>query len=118
MDLINNLKDAFNKDKFEENLVANWTKFVDGQKLLAYVLHNVKNNANTFANISSSSLPVKGVSITISRFHWINHAFIIWAEFHVPLSINSMAEGTMELSLSANGTISHIRTIGNIHSVN
>ena len=113
-----NLQNIFDKNKFEEFLIANWTQFINSSKLLAYVLHNVKNNANTFANISSSSLPVKGVSITISRFHWINHAFIIWAEFHVPLSINSMAEGTMELSLSANGTISHIRTIGNIHSVN
>lgn len=118
MDLTNNLSDALNKDKFEENLVANWTKFIDGSKLLAYVLQNVKNNTNNFGNISNSSMPVKGVSITISRFHWINQGFIIWVEFNVPLSSTNMAEGTMELLLSHAGVINHIRTIGNIHSAN
>ena len=109
------LKNVLKEDKLEELLVANWTHFLDGSRLLAFVLKNVQENKHRLAIISGTEIKPKGVSVTLSRCHWTPEGFILWAEFHVPLTTNDMAEGTMELHLSCNGSISHIATTGNIY---
>ena len=111
----NVLKNVFKEDKLEEILVANWTRFLDSSKLLAFVLQNVQANINNLAIISGSEIKPKGVSLTISRCYWMTQGFAIWAEFQIPVSANKQAEGTMELHLSNDGSISHIRTLGNIY---
>lgn len=115
MQLINVLKDSFKEDKLEELLVTNWTHFLDSSKLLAFVLQKVKENINNLAVISSSDIKPKGVSLTLSRCYWIATGFTLWVEFHVPITTNKMAEGTMELHLSSNGSITYIETIGNVY---
>ena len=115
MELGNVLKNTFREEKLEEILVANWTHFLDSSRLLAFVLQNVKSRINNLAIIPSSEIKTKGVSITISRFCWINTGFTLWVEFNVPLSAEKMAEGTMELNLSNNGNITHIANMGNIY---
>lgn len=109
------LNNAFKEDKLEEILVANWTQFLDSSKLMAFVLQNVQANINSLVIISSSEIKTKGVSITLSRFYCTSTGFTLWVEFNIPLAINKMAEGTMELNLSHEGIISHNMTIGNIY---
>ena len=115
MELKSVLNNAFKEDKLEELLVANWTHFLDRSRLLAFVLQTVQANINRLAIISSVEIKPKGVSVTVSRCHWIPQGFILWVEFHVPLAVNKMAEGTMELHLSCNGSITHVATVGNIY---
>lgn len=105
----------FKEDKLEELLIANWTHFLDSSRLLAFVLQTVQANINRLAIISSSEIKPKGVSVTLSRCHWTPQGFILWAEFHVPVSANKMAEGTMELLLSDTGSISLVNLLGNIY---
>jgi len=117
MELVSVLKNIFREDKLEELLVANWTHFLDSSRLLAFVLQTVKANINRLAIISSSEIKPKGVSITLSRCYWTPTGFTLWVEFNVPMATNKMAEGTMELHLSNNGSITHINTLGNLHCV-
>jgi hypothetical protein len=108
------LTDIFQEDNFEKLLVANWTRFLDSSKLLAYVLRNVQENANSLAIINGQNTKAKGVKATISRFYLDIDRFTIWLEFTVPLGINRTAEGTMELALDFRGNLTHINTVGNI----
>jgi hypothetical protein len=108
------LKNVFSEEKLEELLVANWTHFLDSSRLLAFVLQTVQANINRLAIITSSEIKPKGVSVTLSRCHWTERGFVLWVEFHIPIAINKMAVGTMELYLSYNGSIKHINTLGNL----
>lgn len=106
--------DFLNKDKLEKLLIANWAQFLNSSKLIGYVLTTVKSNIDRFVIISNSKITPKGVSITLSRCDWTVQGFIIWVEFSVPISSDKIAEGTTELCLSHNGTLTHISTLGNI----
>jgi len=117
MELVSVLKNTFREDKLEELLVANWTHFLDSSRLLAFVLQTVKANINRLAIISSSEIKPKGVSLTLSRCYWTPKGFTLWVEFHIPIASTQMAEGTMELHLSCNGSISHVNTLGNLYCV-
>lgn len=108
----------FKEEKLEELLVANWTHFLESSKLLAFVLQTVQANKNRLAIISDSEIKQKGMSITLSRFHWTKNGFLLWIEFNIPLASNQMAAGTMELILSHNGSITHNQTMGNIYCKN
>lgn len=110
------LSNAFNEDKLEELLVANWTHFIDSSKLMAYVLQKIQENANNLAIISAAEIKPKGVRITVSRCCLKQQGFIVWVDFSAPMSKDKMAEGTMELLLSHNGSISYMTTMGNIYS--
>jgi hypothetical protein len=107
------LQNALKKEKLEELLVANWTQFIDSSKLMAFVLQKVQKNQNQFAIINGKKSPT-GMRITISHFYPSVAGFVFWVEFIIPLEINKTAEGTMELSLSHTGNITHIKTLGNI----
>lgn len=109
------LKNVLRPEKLEELLVANWTHFLDSSRILAFVLKTVQANIHRLAIISSSEIKPKGVSATISRCQWTPQGFILWVEFHVPVSAKQMSEGTMELHLSCNGSITHINTLGNLY---
>jgi len=115
---MNVLLNAFKEDKLEELLVANWTQFIDSSKLMGFVLKKVQDNTNNLAIICNTEIKPKGFKITVSRCYLKLQGFIVWVEFTFPLSTNKMAEGTMELLLSHNGSISHMRTLGNIYSSN
>lgn len=109
------LKKVLKEDKLEELLVANWTKFLDSGKIMGYVLQVVQANLNNLAVIPSTDMRPKGVQITLSRFHWTMSGFLIWVEFNVPVAINKLAEGTVELHLSSNGTLSYTQVLGNLY---
>ena len=110
------LKNIFKENELEKLLIANWTKFLDSSKLMAFVLKKITENKNKFAIITDNDIRPKGMSITLSRCCWIDQGFNIWLEFTVPLSHFEMTEGTMELLLSNNGNIIYITTLGNIYS--
>lgn len=110
------LLNAFKEDKLEELLIANWTHFVDSSKLMAYVLQKIQENTNNLAIISATEIKTNGVRITLSRCALKPQGFILWVDFSAPLSKDKMAEGTMELFLSHNGSISYMTTMGNIYS--
>ncbi len=100
--------------KLEELLVANWTSFMDYSKLMAFVLKCVRDNVNKdFSILTQSSVKRKGVQITLSRFQLVENGFIVWVDFSVPHE-NNVAVGTSELHLSPSGTLTHMRTLGNL----
>lgn len=98
----------------EELLIANWTKFLDRSKFMAFTLQTVRDRINSFAILSDSEVKHKGTQITVSRFHIVPEGFILWAEFAVPID-NNTAVGTCELYLSNKGELSHISTLGNLY---
>lgn len=117
MESNNILQNVLKADKLEELMVANWTQFIDSSKLLGFVLKTVQNNIDRLAIISIAKIQSKGMSITFSRCHWHKNGFIIWTEFHVPLAINKIAEGTLELVLSSEGSIYVNNISGNVYNV-
>ncbi len=101
-------------DKLEELLVANWTQFIETNKLMAFVLEAVRDRVRSdFTVVAQSSVGRKGVQITMSRFQLVADGFILWVDFSVPHEDNT-AVGTSELHLSPTGTLSHIRTLGSL----
>lgn len=116
MESNNVLQNALKADKLEELLVANWTQYLDSSKLMGYVLQTAQKNLNRLSTISAHIKP-RGLSVTVSRCHWNTKGFLIWVEFHVPISANKIAEGTMELNLSINGSISFINMMGNLYCI-
>lgn len=106
------------KEKLEELLVANWNEFLDNSKLFAFVIQTVQSNINALAIIPSNKLKPKGMSISISHCVWHQSGLILWIEFQIPLAPDKIAEGTIEINLSEDGTISHNQTIGNIYCQN
>lgn len=109
------MKDVLKDDKLEELLVANWTKFLDSQKVMAFVLRQVRDRSESFACIPSAEFRNNGVRVMLSRFQIVPNGFIVWAEFTVPIEANCVAIGTTELHLTNTGDISHIQTLGNIY---
>jgi hypothetical protein len=104
---------VLNTAKLEELLVANWTKFLDTKAVMAFVLASVRDNIEQNFCVMSGSTSNKGVQITVSRFQMAQDGFTIWIDFHVPQE-EGVAVGTSELHLSPTGTLSHIRTLGNL----
>ena len=104
---------VLNKAKLEELLVANWTKFMDTKAMMAFVLGCVRDNIEKNFCVMPGSASNKGVQITVSRFHIAQDGFTIWIDFHVPQE-EGVAVGTSELHLSPTGTLTHIRTLGNL----
>ncbi len=100
-----------NKEKLEEILVANWTKFMDVNKFMAFVLRCAK-DINKNSCVVTGELK-KNTKVTLSKFTPTPNGFILWADFSVPHG-ETMAIGTAELFLSPCGEISHIRTVGNL----
>lgn len=109
------LKDVLKEDKLEEVLVANWTKFLNSSKLMAFALQNARERIDSFNIIPTTELRNKGVQVTLSRFQIVPSGFIIWMEFTVPIESDAIATGTTELLLSNKGDISHIQTMGNLY---
>lgn len=104
-------------DKLEKLLIANWADFLNSSKIMGYILKIVQENTERFVIFPETKKP-KGVSITLSRCEWTCNGFIIWAEFSVPLDKNKIAEGTSELCLTCDGSLTHLSTTGNIFIAN
>lgn len=115
---MNILNNAFNGNKLEEILVANWAQFINGSKLLHFTLTTVQKNKNKLAVIETKQMRKKGTSISISRFQIINHGFFIWVDYFVPIDANKNAEGTLELFLKPDGNIHYNNLSGNIFAQN
>ena len=95
-------------------MVANWRQFITAVSYSGFVLQMVNESSEDFPLTEIAEIKQKGMTITLSRCSWKVHGFILWVEFHIPLAANKMAEGTMELHLANNGSISHIQTLCNI----
>ncbi len=108
------MESVLKPNKLEELLIANWTNFIESNKLMAFVLSCVRENVRSnFSVIAQSVGTKKGVQITISRFQLTKDGFILWIDFNVPYESN-IAVGTSEMLLSHTGTLNHIRTVGNL----
>jgi hypothetical protein len=112
------IKNIFNKQKFEELLVTKWTHFLDGSNLIKAINDLVLQNKHNFELIPNTSYKKKGTQIMISRFQNTEHGFIIWIDFLVPLQNEQVAIGTTEMFLLSNGILSHSKTLGNIYNYN
>ena len=110
------MTEIINSKKFEELLIANWTSFINYGQLMTHVLEIVRDAE--LAVMEQATIPKIGIQISISRFELKHDSFLIWVEFKVPKGDNKIAIGTSELKLSTSGSLSHIRTIGNLYVIN
>jgi hypothetical protein len=106
-----------NLDEFERLLLTHWTCFINPNRLIAFVLANVRDTELTLQKSTNPS--TKSLKITISQFRASeDRTFILWVEFIIPKS-TGFAVGTCELRFDPlTGTIEHLQTIGNLISLN
>ena len=104
----------FDADKLEKLLVANWTRFLDSTRLMAFVMQKLQENSGRLDIISPEAIKSKGIKITLSRFYPTKRSFAIWIEFSAPVAPNRHAEGTMELSMDLDGNFEAVHLVGNI----
>lgn len=104
------MKKTIVKENLEKLLLANWTFFLDKNKLLAFVLSVIRDQK---FNVVPSTFAQKGTSIKLSKFELKDNGFVLWAEFAVPKE-NGTIVGTSELELRNDGSLSHIQSIGTL----
>lgn len=105
----------FLKQKLEELLASNWTKFIDYKSLLDIVTNNVLLYAPNWSTIQSS-INIKTKKIYISKFEITeNNNFRIWINFEIPINHN-FATGALELQCNLLGQYEITNCVGNIYS--
>jgi hypothetical protein len=111
------MENLVNKDEFEKVLLVNWTKFINPQRMISFILSNVR-DTNLVKSDRITELKQKSVQITLSQFRPTNHgSFIIWADFIIPKK-EGLAVGTCELSLEpVSGSIKHLQTLGTVFQI-
>ena len=82
---------------------------------MSYVLEIVRDTE--LAIMEQATIPKVGIQISISRFELQHDGFLIWVEFKVPKGDSKIAVGTSELKLFTSGSLSHIKTIGNLYII-
>lgn len=95
-----------NKEKLEELLVRNWTKFLDTKKIMVKTLQDVNISTDKFNYCKDEKQPANNTTtqIGLSRFCLTESGFIIWIEFVVP-NYNYISVGTIEYIIYHNGSI-------------
>jgi len=111
------MENLINKTSLENILMKNWPDFIDKNRLIAFTLKNIR-DSNLKKTKESNIVIGKNISITTSRFEITSKGFLIWIEFSIPMSQNSIAKGTTELEISHTGKLYHSNTIGEILSNN
>jgi hypothetical protein len=106
------MKDIIDNLKLEKLLVANWANFLDQKRVIAYTLMCVQNHKFDKV-IETHKKLLLNTKITVSLFQLKKHGFNIWIEYSIPIEQN-VAIGTVELSLSNNGELGHVQTIGTL----
>jgi hypothetical protein len=103
-----------NTDELERLLLVNWTKFINPQRMISFVLSNVCDTDLVRVD-QPAPTQKKSVQITLSQFRPAkNGSFEIWADFIIPKK-EGIAVGTCELRLDPlTGSIEHSQTLGNI----
>lgn len=103
-----------NRDELEKVLLANWTKFINPQRMISFVLSNVRDTDLVRVDHASPAQK-KSVQITLSQFRPAkNGSYMIWADFVIPKK-DGVAVGTCELCLDPlTGNVEHSQTLGNI----
>lgn len=100
------------KEKLEELLVRNWTKFLDTKKVLVKVLQDANASADTFNIVKSDGKPEKkAMQVSLSRFRLADTGFLIWVEFVVPRD-GEVYVGTAEYRLLASGSLELRQMLG------
>lgn len=105
--------DMVNLNEFERLLLTNWTKFINPQRLIAFVLSKVR---DTELDTIHNKPPKQKTSlqITLSQFRPSPDGFLIWVDFVIPKPEGTVV-GTCELRFDpVKGAIEHLQTLGNI----
>jgi hypothetical protein len=112
-------KKLLKEEKLEQLLIANWSQFIDGSQLIAFVLKSVQDHKSNFAVIDCFEMKNNGIKATISRCECTNKGFLIWIEFVAAISNKQISEGTIECYVPyKDGIISLSNIIGNIYKKN
>lgn len=100
-----------NQEELEKILLANWTKFINPQKFIAFILLNARNAE--FPIVEAPDTPNK-TKVTLSKFYPSKDGFLIWADFSVPRN-DGTALGTCEITFNhVKGELTHLRTVGTL----
>lgn len=100
----------FSKEKLENFLIANWSKFLDVNKLFSFILIQVR-DCNNLIEINQVKTD-KMMKITISRLE-LDKNITFWFDFTIPKK-EGIAVGTHELVLGFNSEIISSSTYGNL----
>jgi hypothetical protein len=108
------MENLVNKEEFEKLLIVNWTKFINPQKMISFVLINVRDTDLTIIN-KPAPIQKNSIGVTLSQFRPAKDgSFVIWADFIIPKQ-TGIAIGTCELLFNPyTGSVNHLQTIGNL----
>jgi len=91
----------FEKQKIEEVLTLNWTKYIDYKMLLNFIVNAVPLYASNWAMIKQYK-KIQGNKITISKVSLLQNDISFWVSFEIP-SNSGVALGTAEILSSIHG---------------
>lgn len=103
----------FEKQKLEEVLKNNWTKYINYKLLMNYIVNAVPLYAPNWA-ILKQFKKNQGNKITISKINLLNDSILLWVDFEVPYQ-NSVALGTIEIAMKLNGAFETTHISGTIY---
>ena len=86
-----------NPEQLEKILIQNWTRFIDARNLMKLSVEFAQQTYNIDPNNKVDSL-------TISRFQYENHCFLVWLEYKI-----GSEKFTSEIYLS-HSSIKHQKT--------
>lgn len=107
------MKNIVNLDDFEKLLIVNWTKFIDTNRFITFILSNI--NSKTFTKSDQKISSKKNFQTTVSQFKLTSaHCFNVWVDFILPKK-EGVVIGTCEIELNfLNNEIKHLQTTGNL----
>lgn len=108
-----NTNNILEKNKLEKIFVSSWTQFLNSAKLLKFIIALIKDKSTNFVTLPSK-IANKGSKITVSHSEWKHNGFEFWAEFTIPLNNGTIAEGTIIMLASPDGSLTTLETTGNI----
>ena len=102
-----------NIEELERVLLLNWTRFINPQRMIAFVLSRVRDSdLNKVAG--NPPMQKSGIQVSLSQFRPAKDgSYILWAEFLVPKE-EGTAIGTCEMRLDLEGSLNHIQTVGSL----
>jgi hypothetical protein len=104
----------FIKENFEQLIKANWSKFIDKNAFIRYVLEKARDS--DYRTLTTNDVPQKQLKVSITKVSIIGHGILeLWAEFSVPIN-SGMAIGThvLHLHIDKNCEMHLIETHGTI----
>ena len=104
------MENLLDKKQLENLLLRNWTSFINKNKLIVFVLQQIK--VSKFEYIKTEIHHKKQLQITLSQMAFTNNGISIWADFSIPQE-DSISIGTITMTIDHSGSIFLNQVLGN-----